>query len=301
MSQVVNYLTSREGQSYIIYGVTVVAAGGLAYAIYKRFMATKVVIPCFGCDPGGTWYKCAPGTGAGSEQCDIYKSITGAIETIESEFKNVIDAIISLEKAIEDPFADAEKMFANIASKIPSIAVVPMKKIEQVAGQAISAIPDCGIPELNKLIGVDLDPCKLVKGSIMTSLKAVDNVISFINKEIQSVVGDLTRVVQGMLAPIEDALLEIVAALMKPWQAVSDEIKGLIKKLTTLLVLLKNNIAVYLQGMVYEMLDIGIISVGTLLGLLAASSSMMFVGGLVGNYTFLKKLIALPSQVVSIV
>lgn len=299
MTEVVEFLSSKKGQSYIVYGVTLTVAGGAAYAIYKRFRDSRITVPCFGCDPGGTWYKCAPGTGAGSEQCALFKDLGKAIDDIEDKLKKLVDAISILEKAILDPFADAEDIFKDITAKIGTVVFTPLKKSEEFVGNALSNLPGCSVGELNKLIGT-FDPCAMIRNIAMGVLSEVDKVIDFLNGQLNLLGVELTKAMKTIIKPVEDALLQIVQALMKPWKAVADEIGNLISELSALLKALKSGITIYLQGVVYDILDVGVVSVGTLLGILAASSAMMFVGGIVGNYTLAKKLIALPSEVVSV-
>ena len=72
----------------------------LFYFCSNFILDRKLYLPCWGCQEGTIFFKCAPGTGKGSIGCTIYTELLDKIKLILKQFKYVGDLINKLKEAI---------------------------------------------------------------------------------------------------------------------------------------------------------------------------------------------------------
>ena len=175
-----------------------------------------IEVSCVACETGGTFYKCAPGTGAGTKTCDDFNKGQAIVDGVGKEIQKTMDKINKIRDEIMKPIQDTEQAIAKIAA------------------DASNLIKPINIPDLKvnihacKISGTNIDPCSDMN-------KGMNSALSGLNKALDAVEGAMNKITEGMngavdqiIQPLQKKLDAIFQTIVNPWMGVREDINELI-------------------------------------------------------------------------
>ncbi|KAG5186440.1 hypothetical protein JKP88DRAFT_241048 [Tribonema minus] len=214
---------------------------GALVALLTWLTFRPVEIPCINCDIGGMFFKCAPGTGAGSVTCDAYMSGKKAVEagtraaTTMSEYTKDLTLFASKIPEYLAEFATVLKVkllqvSADVYRKLQSVWVIVKQKLEEVRALLSKPIHDAWNTVFDQVIQPMITA--IIKYILEPVTKLIDSVAAFVGivlKEVKGVIGES----QDIVAKAYDATYAASGQVSATVERIIKDCAELIEKLVT--------------------------------------------------------------------